>query len=80
MSDEKEQLSEVQQEIQQYFWFAAEHLIKSGEYSREDVIQGFYRSALVAYMRHQQETNGDIGVEEIAKYLKNCRVTKHDTN
>ena len=80
MSDEEEQLSEEQEEIQDYFWMASEHLIKSGEYTREDVIQGFYRSALVAYMRHQQETNGDIGVEEIAKYLKSCRVTKHEGN
>ena len=80
MSDEKEQLTEDQQEIQHYFWMASEHLIKSGEYSREDVIQGFYRAALVAYMHHQQKTNGDVGVEEIIKYLKNCRETKHDAN
>ena len=71
MPDEKEYQSEEQQEIQQYFWFAAEHLIKSGDFTREEVTQGFYRAALVAYMHHQQETNGDIGVEEIAKYLKN---------
>lgn len=80
MSDEKEFQSEAQREIQQYFWFAAEHLIKSGDFTREEVTQGFYRAALVAYMRHQQEANGAFGVEEIAKYLKSCRVTKHEGN
>jgi len=80
MSDVKEQFTEEQQEIQHYFWFASQHLIKSGEYTREEVIKAFYRAALVAYTRHQQKTNGDVGVEEIVKYLKNCRETKHDAN
>jgi len=80
MPEEEERLSEEQQEIQQYFWMASEHLIESGEYSPGDVIQGFYRAALVAFMAYRRETTGDFAVEEIVKYLQSCRKQKHDAN
>jgi len=80
MPDEKEYQSEEQREIMRYVLESVNLLVQDKGYSKSDVIEVFYRTSLFMYVDHKRESTGDFAVEEIVKYLQNCREEKHDVN
>ena len=80
MSDEIEQLSDEQQEIMNYVLESVNLLVQDKGYRKSDVIEVFYRTSLFMYVDHKRQTTGDYAIEEIVKYLQNCREEKHQVN
>jgi len=80
MPDQDDQQSEKQQEIMRYILESVNLLVKDKGYRKSDVIEVFYRTSLFMYVDHKRETTGDFAVEEIVKYLQNCREEKHEVN
>jgi hypothetical protein len=76
MSETEKQVNEEQQAIQQVFWKTKDFLIAQEGFDPADVMEAFYRAALVAYMAFKRGSNGDTAVEEIALYLANSKETK----
>jgi len=80
MSDQDDQQSEKQQEIMRYVLESVNLLVKDKGYRKSDVIEVFYRTSLFMYVDHKRQTTGDFAIEEIVKYLQNCREEKQEVN
>lgn len=76
MSSKEPKVNEEQQAIQQVFWQTKDFLIAQEGFDPADVLEAFYRAALIAFMEYKRVSNGDTAVEEMALYLANCRETK----
>ena len=73
MNNKKEYQSDEQQAIMHYVLESVNLLVQDKGYRKSDVIEVFYRTSLFMYVDHKRESTGDFAVEEIVKYLQNCR-------